>query len=119
MIRANESISKLYTLKAFDWFLKYFLLEKFSLYVLSKHDLQLHMWHKNTNFNLRKIDRKKENMYKSLLQLSTTKKKIKNVRQSKKKDEEDRLVWLQSKRRPERRRNIFAKHKGLTLDERK
>jgi len=75
------------------------------------------MWHKDTNFNLRKIDQKRENMYKSLLQISTAKKKIKNVRQGKKQDIKEQQIWLESKRRPERRRNIFIKHKGMTIRE--
>ncbi|XP_076819674.1 uncharacterized protein LOC143465316 isoform X2 [Clavelina lepadiformis] len=77
---------------------------------------ELNIWHKDTDFEIRRLNKHQENMYKSLLRLSKTKKEIKSHREEKKKDREERSIWKQSDRRT-RRKNIVVSQIGLRIDE--
>ncbi|XP_078495096.1 uncharacterized protein LOC100182187 [Ciona intestinalis] len=64
---------------------------------------ELNIWHKDTRFELRKMNKQQDDMYRSLLKLSRAKKIIKKTRTDDRRDKEETMKWKKSKRRNERR----------------
>ena len=64
--------------------------------------MQLNIWHKEMNYRVRRMNQREEDMYRALLKLTLTKKKIKNSHEGEKRDHHVQRKWARSKRRQRR-----------------
>nr|XP_026693382.1 uncharacterized protein LOC100182187 isoform X2 [Ciona intestinalis] len=77
---------------------------------------ELNIWHKDTRFELRKMNKQQDDMYRSLLKLSRAKKIIKKTRTDDRRDKEETMKWKKSKRRNERRNVVSVEEFPQSLE---